>query len=122
LVESEEERDFETPDRSDSERAADGSDYKTESPYHELLALSRVSAAVSELRDLDAIFEVALDTVLEVMNGTIGWILLVDEQTQSLSCKVLRGLSEKYAPEMHLEAGEGIAGRVAQTGKAVLFF
>lgn len=119
-MKSEEERDVEIVDRSDSERMADGSDYKTESPYHELLALSRVSAAVSALHDLDAIFEVALDTVLEVMNGTIGWILLVDEQTQSLSCKVLRGLSEKYAPEMHLEAGEGIAGRVAQTGKAVL--
>jgi signal transduction histidine kinase len=119
-LESEEEKDVETAERVESGRGNEGSDYKSESPYHELLALSRVSAAVSELRDLDAIFEVALDSVLEVMNGTIGWILLVDERTQSLSCKVLRGLSEKYAPEMHLDAGEGIGGRVAQTGKAVL--
>jgi signal transduction histidine kinase len=93
---------------------------KTKKPYGELLALSRVSAAVSGLWDLDAVLNVALDTVLKVMNGTIGWILLVDEKTQSLSLKVLRGLSEKYAPEMRLEAGEGIAGRVAQSGRAVL--
>lgn len=88
--------------------------------YSELIALSRVAAAVSEMRNLDAIFEVALDTMLEVMNGTIGWILLVDEQTQSLNYQVHRGLSEKYAQEMHLKVGEGIAGMVAQTGKAVL--
>jgi len=89
-------------------------------PYSELVALSRVSAAVSGLRDLDAIFEVTLDTVLEVMNGNIGWILLVDEETQTLQYQVLRGLSEKYAQQMQLKVGEGIAGMVAQTGKAVL--
>lgn len=89
-------------------------------PYSELIALSRVSAAVSGLRDLDAIFDVALDTMLEVMNGSIGWILLVDEPTDTLTFKVLRGLSDKYAEEMKMKIGEGIAGMVAQTGKAVL--
>jgi signal transduction histidine kinase len=89
-------------------------------PYGELLALSRVSAAVSGLWDLDAILDVALDTVLDIMNGTIGGILLIDEQTQTLSYRVYRGLSDKYAEEMHLKLGEGIAGRVAQTGKSVL--
>ena len=93
---------------------------KTKKPYRELLALSRVSAAVSGLWDLDAILVVALDTMLEIMNGTIGGILLIDEQTQTLSYRVYRGLSDKYAEEMHLKMGEGIAGRVAQTGKSVL--
>jgi signal transduction histidine kinase len=93
---------------------------KVKKPYSELLALSRVSAAVSGLWDLDAVLNVALDTVLEVMNGTIGQILLVDEQTQSLSLKVHRGLPEKYAPDMRLKIGEGIGGRVVQTGRAVL--
>lgn len=91
-----------------------------EKPYHELLTISRVSAAVSGLRDLDAVLDVVLDTVLEVMNGTIGGILLIDEQTQTLSYRVYRGLSDKYAVEMRLRLGEGIAGRVAQSGKAVL--
>jgi signal transduction histidine kinase len=89
-------------------------------PYSELLALSRVSAAVSGLRDLDAILDVALDTVLEIMNGSTGWILLADEETQMLSTRVYRGLSDKYANEMRLNVGEGIAGRVAQSGKAIL--
>jgi signal transduction histidine kinase len=93
---------------------------KLQKPYGELLALSRVSAAVSGLRDLDAILEVVLDTVLEIMDGSVGGILLLDEQSHKLSYRVYRGLSAKYAEEMHLGLGEGIAGRVAQTGKSVL--
>jgi signal transduction histidine kinase len=89
-------------------------------PYRELLALSRVSAAVSGLRDLDAVLNVALDSVLQIVNGTVGGILLMDEQTQTLSYRVYRGLSDKYAQEMRLKIGEGIAGRVAQSGKTVL--
>ncbi len=93
---------------------------KAEKPYRELIALSRVSAAVSGLRDLDAVLNVALDSVLQIMNGTIGGILLIDEQAQTLSYRVYRGFSDKYAQEMRLKMGEGIAGRVAQSGKAVL--
>lgn len=109
------------PDKlSGSEIKEETSQTKAEKPYRELLALSRVSAAVSGLRDLDAILNVALDSVLQIMNGTIGGILLIDEQTQTLSYRVHRGLSDKYAQEMRLKIGEGIAGRVAQSGKAVL--
>jgi len=93
---------------------------EAERHYHELLALSRVSAAISGLEDLDAILKVALDNVLDIMNGTIGGILLLDERTQTLSYHVYRGLSTKYVEEMRLRLGEGIAGEVAQSGKSVL--
>lgn len=88
--------------------------------YHDLLALSRVSAAVSGLWDLDAILEVALENVLSIMNGSIGGILLLDEETKTLSYRVQRGLSEDYVKKMHLKLGEGVAGRVVQSGKAVM--
>lgn len=93
---------------------------EAEEPYRELASVSRISAAVSGLRDLDAVLEVALDTVLEIMNGRIGGILLIDEGSQTLSYQVYRGLSEQYVKEMHLKLGEGIAGKVAQSGKAML--
>jgi len=88
--------------------------------HDELVALSRVSAALSDLSDLDAILKVALDTVLNIMNGAVGGILLLDEQAQTLSYRVHRGLSDRYVNEMRLSLGEGIAGRVAQSGKAIL--
>ena len=88
--------------------------------HHQLLALSRISSAVSGLHDLDAILRIALDSVLEVVNGAIGGILLLDEETQTLSYRIHRGVSAKYAEEMRMSVGEGVAGKVAQTGEPIL--
>jgi signal transduction histidine kinase len=93
---------------------------KSEKHYNDLVALSRVSAAISGLQDLDTILKIGLDNVLNIMNGTVGGIMLLDESGQTLSYRVHHGLSDKYAEEMHLEPGEGIAGKVAQSGRSVL--
>ena len=93
---------------------------KAEKHYHDLVALSRVSAAISGLHELDAILGIGLDNVLNIMNGTVGGIMLLDETNQTLSYRVYHGLSDKYAREMRLKPGEGIAGKVAQSGRAVL--
>jgi signal transduction histidine kinase len=93
---------------------------KAEKYYHGLMALSRVSAAISGLHELDAILRIGLDNVLSIMNGTVGGIMLLDEPSQTLFYRVYHGLSDKYAEEVRLKLGEGIAGKVAQTGRAVL--
>ena len=93
---------------------------KTERRCHELLALSRVSAALSGLWDLDAILKVGLDNVLKIMNGTIGGILHLEEQSRTLSYRVHQGLSNEYLEGIYLNLGKGIAGGVAESGKSIL--
>lgn len=88
--------------------------------HDNLDALSRISSAVSGLWDLDAILNVALDIVLQVFRSSIGGILLFDERVQKLCYKAHRGLSAEYVGEMCLTMGDGVAGRVAQTGEPVL--
>lgn len=88
--------------------------------HHQLLVLSRISGAVSGLRDLDTILRIALDNVLEIINGVTGGILLLDKETGTLSYRVQHGLPAKYAEEVRISLGEGIAGRVAQTGELIL--
>jgi len=97
-----------------------GQDSNTDKYYHGLVALSRVSSAISGLLDLDAILRIGLDNVLNIMNGTVGGIMLLDEPSQTLSYKIYHGLSDKYAEEMRLKITDGIAGKVAQSGRAVL--
>ncbi len=86
----------------------------------ELLVLSRISAALSGLWDLDAILGVGLDATLDIMDGTIGEILLIDEFTQELSHIVHRGLSKEFVENVRLSLGVGITGSVAKSGKAIL--
>lgn len=93
---------------------------KDEKYYDDLVALSRVSAAISGLQALDDILRIGLDNVLNIMNGTVGGIMLLDEPSQTLFYRVYHGLSDKYAEEMRLKLNEGIAGKVAQSGRAVL--
>ena len=83
-------------------------------------ALSRISAAISGLRDLNAILRIGLENVIDVMSGDVGGIMLLDEKTKTLSYRVYHNLSSKYAEEMRLQLGEGIAGKVAQSGKSKL--
>ncbi|HJX13015.1 MAG TPA: GAF domain-containing protein [Dehalococcoidales bacterium] len=93
---------------------------RTERQYPEVLVLSRISAALSGLWDLEAILGVGLDSTLEIMDGTIGEVLLIDEKTQLLTHLAYRGLSKEFVEKIRLSVGEGITGSVAQTGKAIL--
>ena len=88
--------------------------------HQDLLALNTVASVVSQSLDLDTVLSSALDKTLQIMKRNTGGILLMDEERQMLCYRVHRGLSKKYVQGMCCRLGEGIAGRVAQTGKAVL--
>lgn len=87
---------------------------------HQLLALSHISSTVLERWNLDAVLRISLDIALETVNGSIGGILLSDEENGALHYRMQRGLSARYAEKMRLHPGEGIAGMVAQTGQPIL--
>jgi signal transduction histidine kinase len=86
----------------------------------DLVALSRVAAAISGLIDLEAILRVGLDTALAILDSAIGGIMLLDENEKTLSYRVYHGISDDYAQEMHLKLGEGVAGKVAENARSVM--
>lgn len=88
--------------------------------HHHLQALDRISTAVSGLWDLDEILRVSLEGVLEIMDGAIGGILILDQSTQKLGYRVYRGLSASFIEQVRISPGEGIAGRVAESGVPIL--
>jgi signal transduction histidine kinase len=89
-----------------------------ESP--QLKAVSRVSAALCGLSDLQAILRVGLDTVIDLLGGTAGGIYLLDEEVSALRCRLARGLVAEPGDEVTILLGQGVAGRVVDTGRAVL--
>ncbi len=88
--------------------------------HGDLLALRTITGVVSQSLDLNTVLGNALDKTLGIMKADSGGILLLDEETQVLCYKAVRGLSSRYAREMCMRVGEGVAGRVAQTGEAIL--
>jgi PAS domain S-box-containing protein len=92
---------------------------KVATTHKNLLALNSIAAAVTQSLNLDVVLNTALDKILELMNETIGGILLWNEEKQLLVYRVYRGLSDNYIKKMRCRIGEGIAGTVAQKGEAI---
>ncbi len=93
---------------------------KVTKAHQDLSALYTIANVVSQSLNLDTVLSSALDKTLEIMQQSTGGILLLDEESQTLFYRVHRGLSDRYSREMCLRLGEGIAGKVAQTGVAIL--
>ena len=88
--------------------------------HRSLLALNTIASVVSQSLDLDTVLRSALDKTLEIMKVDTGGILLWDEERQMLCYRVYHGLSDGYVQGVCCRLGEGVAGRVAQTGEAIL--
>ncbi len=85
-----------------------------------LLSVSEILSRLPDLSNLDTALGSALDKALQIIKVDIGGILLFDAEKEMLCYRVHRGLSEQYVQGVCCRLGEGIAGRVAQTGQAIL--
>ncbi|HEY81899.1 MAG TPA: GAF domain-containing protein [Dehalococcoidia bacterium] len=85
-----------------------------------LLSVSEILTSLPDLSNLDTALGSALDKTLEIMRRDVGGILLWDEEREVLRYRVYRGLSEEYVRRVSCRLGEGIAGRVAQSGEPII--
>ncbi len=86
----------------------------------EVELLSDVAKAFAESLDLEETLKSilkSLDTYLRLRRGTI---TLLDSQTETLRIRVAHGLSEKSKSLGSYKVGEGITGRVVQTGEEIV--
>lgn len=88
--------------------------------HRQMIAMNLVAKIVNRSFDLDTIMEESLESALEVMDMDMGWIQLLDDEGL-LQIGPSRGLPpETVAALTPLVLGEGIAGQVAETGKAIV--
>lgn len=86
-----------------------------------LAALNAVSQIVIQSLELKEILDGALDKIKEVAGVDVAQIRLVDPLTRELSIAAYKGLSPEYAQGVvGVKVGEGLHGRVAQTGEPLI--
>jgi len=86
----------------------------------EVQLLSDIAKAFAESLNLEETLKNilrSLDTHLKLQRGTI---TLLDPQTETIHIKVAHGLSERSQSQGRYKVGEGITGRVVQTGEAIV--
>lgn len=90
-----------------------------EQRVRELAALNRVADAMNSVIELDRLLETIMDVAKDVMNAEAGSLLLLNKETGQLEFQVASGPSGEKLRTLTIDAGRGIAGQVAQSGKAV---
>lgn len=84
-----------------------------------LLSVSELLASVPSLADLETALDAALARTIEITKADAAGILIWQEDRQAFCYRAYRGLSQEYVTAMCCRAGEGIVGRVAQSGEAI---
>jgi signal transduction histidine kinase len=83
--------------------------------------LNQVAQTVNRSLHLQDILEASLDAALRAVEVEAGNIRLWDEREGFLTLAAHRGMSEGYVSRMrHFRLGEGVAGKVFQSGEAFL--
>jgi len=82
-----------------------------------LYELGRRMAAETELRD---VLDMIVDNAMHMTGTERCALMLLDEQAQVLRIRARRNIPEDVAEAVELRVGEGVAGRVAATGEALL--
>ena len=86
-----------------------------------LAAINSVAVSLDRFETVEDMLTHALDQVLDVVGTEAGSVYLLNESGSELDLTISRGLSKEVVDDFdHLKLGEGLAGKVAQTGEPVL--
>ena len=83
-------------------------------------ALTKISDAVTSDLYLEEILKLIVTVTAEAMNSKICSLMLLDRSKNELVVKATQSVSEFYNKKPNAKLGEGIAGRVAQSGKPII--
>ena len=95
---------------------------------HKLSLLFDVTRALSAVSDLTGLLRLILDRAIDSVRAEKGSLMLLDERTDELVLRVVRGMHDKRLEYRindgevacaRFRRGEGIAGRVLATGRTV---
>jgi GAF domain-containing protein/FixJ family two-component response regulator len=82
--------------------------------------LNEVGQALSSMLDLEAALTLVMERINSILKVEAGSLLLVDEEAGELVFQIALGQKSEQVKPLRLRIGQGIAGRVAETGQSLL--
>lgn len=86
----------------------------------QLALLNEVGQAISSTVDLEQALTLVMERVNSMLKVEAGSLLLVDEEAGELVFQIALGEKSEAVKPLRLKMGQGIAGRVAQSGNPLL--
>jgi HD-GYP domain-containing protein (c-di-GMP phosphodiesterase class II)/CheY-like chemotaxis protein len=86
----------------------------------ELSILYEISDALSSTLNLDELLRLIVRKAMKSFEAQVVSLMMLDEDKKQLSIKFAEGMSEEIIKNTKVKIGDGIAGRVAQSGQPLL--
>jgi GAF domain-containing protein/FixJ family two-component response regulator len=86
----------------------------------ELGLLNEVGQALSSMLDLEQALTLVMERINSILKVEAGSLLLVDEEAGELVFQIALGQKSEQVKPLRLRIGQGIAGRVAESGQSLL--
>ncbi|MFW5782305.1 MAG: GAF domain-containing protein, partial [Candidatus Muiribacteriaceae bacterium] len=91
-----------------------------DSKIQELAELHNISNAINSVLDLEKLLDMVLSVTVDVLKVERVSLFLFDEKKENLVLKISKGLKRELFNNLRIRTGEGIIGRVGQTGEPLL--
>ncbi|MEM7118491.1 MAG: GAF domain-containing protein [Chloroflexota bacterium] len=86
----------------------------------ELSTINEIVVSLTSTLELDRLLELILDKAMELLDTEAGTFMLTQDNSGELEFRVVRGPNSEKLIGTRLPIGAGLAGQVAQNGKATL--
>lgn len=86
----------------------------------ELSILYEISNALSSTLNLDEMLKLVVRNAAKSFNAQVVSLMLLDKESNTLSIRHAEGLQKEIIEKTRVPVGEGISGKVAQTGEPLL--
>ncbi len=93
---------------------------RLERQVQELHTLYSIGRSVTSLLDLDAVLKRVVEAAVFVTRAEEGLLMLVDEKERELYLRAAKNVDEEMARGLRIRVDDSLAGKVVQTGQAVL--
>ncbi|HOL21704.1 MAG TPA: GAF domain-containing protein [bacterium] len=87
---------------------------------YDIKAIYEISRAITSDMYIEDILKLIVNVTAEVTGSKICSIMLVDEKDDLIKIRATQAMSDEYLKKPPLKIGEGIAGKVVQTGKPLI--
>ncbi len=88
--------------------------------FDQFAAISELTKSITSIQDYEKLLQAILDMSAELLKAEQGSLMLLDHETDALLVEAKKGIIDGVAAKHRINRGEGIAGKVAQSGEAIL--
>ena len=94
----------------------------TEGAQRRLSCLARISRAINSVLTIDQVLDLIMDELIDHTGAERGFIMLADEKSHALECRVARMFDRARPDEAEWHVSRSVADRVFTTHEAILCF